>query len=135
MASGIFASHLITSFSWKTSLNALILLLQLLNATMNQIFWSIQNFEIFHNLPVFCLTDIRPTSGRRMVPEISHDKDDHGGFMRLSFRSLRHGDAFDCLFNFLSSSIWSEYWQKCWLLASLLTCKSTCDFTWRDSFN
>ena len=68
-----FKTHLITRFSWKTSLNALILL-QSLNVMMNQIFQSVQNFKNFKIYLYFVSQPDGPTSGKRMVPEIHTTK-------------------------------------------------------------
>ena len=90
MASGIFALQKLTlqqALAENTSLNALILPVQLLNVMMTQILQSVQNFKNFIIYLYFVSQpDIRPTSGRSMVPEIPHNKGNYGGFSKLSFQ-------------------------------------------------
>ena len=78
---------------------------------------SVQNFKNFVIYLYFVSQpDVRPTSGSSMVPEISHNIGNHGGFTKLSFRLKFLHCAIEMslifLLNFLSSSIMREHCRK-----------------------
>ena len=61
-----------------------------LNVAKTRIFQPTAYFENFKNLPVFrlpaCQPAVRPGCARCRAPEISHDKGNGGGFLKMSFR-------------------------------------------------
>ena len=58
-----------------------------LNEAKTWMFQPTVNFENFEILPVFCLSlpAVRPGCARFEAPEISHDKGNGGGFMKILF--------------------------------------------------
>ena len=55
-----------------------------LNEVKTQIFQPTVNFEIY--LYFVCLPAVRPGCARCRAPEISHNKGNGGGFMKMLFR-------------------------------------------------